>query len=134
MHETCFIYGPSYNNHLLFQIIKKHILIMNLHLFQLFESHNITLRYLMKAVQSFERATQGFSSNIEEARKLQDPLALRILNDQLMQVERMFLLVSHSLSKNEILCSNIAMTLGYLGWGATRPTRRAKCNICSRVF
>ena len=68
-----------------------------LFLFQLLEKNNVTLRHLVDAVGIFEKATEEFMSKLTKY-DVGNPMEIRIINDQLMHLERVFLMVSHKMS------------------------------------
>ena len=62
-------------------------------LFQLFARNNVTLRHLIDAVSLFEKSTEVFMAKLSQA-DIRNPMEIRIINDQLMQLERVFIMVS----------------------------------------
>jgi hypothetical protein len=52
----------------------------------------VTLRHLRDAVEMFEQSTDTFMAKLEKS-DLRNPMEVRIINDQLMQLERVFLMV-----------------------------------------
>ncbi len=61
--------------------------------FQLFARNNVTLRHLIDAVSLFEKSTEVFMAKLSQA-DIRNPMEIRIINDQLMQLERVFIMVS----------------------------------------
>ena len=61
--------------------------------FKLFERNNVTLRHLSDAVSLFEKSTEEFMAKLSQA-NIRNPMEIRIINDQLMQLERVFIMVS----------------------------------------
>ena len=59
---------------------------------QKLEDNNASLKFVKEAINEFEMATSGFMAQIENVKKRNNILELRILNDQMMQLERVFLL------------------------------------------
>ena len=59
---------------------------------KLFEKNNVTLRHLKDAVTQFDRSASDFMAKLAKA-NVRNPMEIRIINDQLMQLERVFLMV-----------------------------------------
>ena len=51
---------------------------------------DVTLKYVKDAVKEFEANTKLYMENLKEIKKNHDPMKLRIANDQMMQLERVF--------------------------------------------
>ena len=51
---------------------------------------DVTLKYVKDAVKEFEANTKLYMENLKEIKKNNDPMKLRIANDQMMQLERVF--------------------------------------------
>ena len=51
---------------------------------------DVTLKYIKDAVKEFEANTKLYMENLKEIKKNHDPMKLRIVNDQMMQLERVF--------------------------------------------
>lgn len=54
---------------------------------QILESNGASLKYIQEAVKDFKRATEDFLTHLDVKH---DPIKLRIANDQMMQLERVF--------------------------------------------
>jgi hypothetical protein len=52
----------------------------------------VTLRHLKDAVAQFDRFASDFMAKLAKA-NIRNPMEIRIINDQLMQLERVFLMV-----------------------------------------
>ena len=59
---------------------------------QKLEENGATLKFVKDAVNEFEKATSNFMGDIENVKQRNNPLEIRIINDQMMQLERVFLL------------------------------------------
>ena len=59
---------------------------------QKLEENNVSLKFVKQAIDDFETATSNFKAQIENVVQSNNPMELRILNDQIMHLERMFLL------------------------------------------
>ena len=57
---------------------------------QQLEANDASLRFVKTAVSDFEKATADFMVNLEDLKSSQNPMELRIANDQMMQLERVF--------------------------------------------
>ena len=57
----------------------------------LLQSRNISLEFLRNAVNNFEKASMNFQKHLESYKDEEDFRKLRILNDQMIQVEKAFL-------------------------------------------
>lgn len=55
------------------------------------QSHNITLDYLEKAIDTFKKAADDFESKVKEMKTTKDFGKIRALNDQVMLLERTFI-------------------------------------------
>ena len=51
---------------------------------------DVTLKYIKDAVMEFETKTKLYMENLKEIKKNRDPMKLRIVNDQMMQLEKVF--------------------------------------------
>ena len=60
----------------------------------LLQKGGVTLQYIKEAVNEFKISTEEFMKNLQETKKSLDSLSLRIVNDQMMQLERVFLMPS----------------------------------------
>ena len=56
----------------------------------LLQKGGVTLQYIKEAVNEFKISTEEFMKNLQETKKSLDSLSLRIVNDQMMQLERVF--------------------------------------------
>ena len=56
----------------------------------LLEDGGVTLSFLKDAVQNFSVITKKTMKNLRNIKKKHDPMELRIVNDQMMQLERVF--------------------------------------------
>ena len=56
------------------------------------EENNASLKFVKAAIDEFETATSNFLGEILKVKERNNPLELRILNDQMMHLERVFLL------------------------------------------
>ena len=54
------------------------------------EENDASLKFVKAAISDFEKATAKFMGKLEELKTSQDPMKLRIANDQMMQLERVF--------------------------------------------
>ncbi len=54
------------------------------------EANGATLKFVKQAIDEFEKATQKFMSHIEDVKSSGNPMQLRMVNDQMMQLERVF--------------------------------------------
>ena len=59
---------------------------------QKLEENNASLEYVEAAILDFELATTKFMARLEDVKESQNPLEHRIVNDQMMQLERVFLM------------------------------------------
>ena len=57
---------------------------------QKLEENNASLKFVKEAVLDFEKATSKFMNRLEIIKSSEDPMELRIVNDQMMQLERIF--------------------------------------------
>ena len=57
---------------------------------QQLEDNDASIRFVKAAVSEFEKATADFMVKLEDLRLSQNPMELRIANDQMMQLERVF--------------------------------------------
>ena len=57
---------------------------------QQLEANDASLRFVKNAVSDFEKATADFMVKLEDLKSSQNPMELRIANDQMMQLERVF--------------------------------------------
>ena len=57
---------------------------------QQLEANDASLRFVKTAVSDFEKATADFMVKLEDLKLSQNPMELRIANDQMMQLERVF--------------------------------------------
>ena len=103
IHRTC----AQTSLHILMEMADSSILPYNLQRFpqsmketlKVMDSANVTkqlmdngagIEFLKEAVDNFEKATQEFTTNLEKLKNSLDPMELRIANDQMMQLERVF--------------------------------------------
>ena len=56
----------------------------------LLQKGGVTLQYIKEAVNEFKNSTEEFMKNLQETKNSLDSLSLRIVNDQMMQLERVF--------------------------------------------
>jgi hypothetical protein len=56
------------------------------------EENNASLKFVKAAIDEFETATSDFMGELLKVKERNNPLELRILNDQMMHLERVFLL------------------------------------------
>ena len=56
----------------------------------LLQKGGVTLQYIKEAVEEFKTSTEEFMKNLQEIKKTLNSLSLRIANDQMMQLERVF--------------------------------------------
>ena len=56
------------------------------------EENKASLKFVSEAIDEFEEATLDFVKEIEKVKERKNPLELRIINDQMMHLERIFLL------------------------------------------
>ena len=56
----------------------------------LLKEGDVTLKHIKDAVTEFETNTKLYMENLKEIKKNLDPMKLRIANDQMMQLERVF--------------------------------------------
>ena len=56
------------------------------------EENNASLKFVKAAIDEFEMATSNFMGEIKKVKERNNPLELRIINDQMMHLERVFLL------------------------------------------
>ena len=54
------------------------------------QNGGVTLQHIKDAVNEFENATKRYMENLEKFKNDMDPIKLRIVNDQMMQLERIF--------------------------------------------
>ncbi|XP_054884561.1 N-acetylated-alpha-linked acidic dipeptidase 2 [Poeciliopsis prolifica] len=57
---------------------------------ELMETHNVSFESLFSAVENFTNAAKGFHERLQTL-NIEDPLQVRIINDQLMYLERAFI-------------------------------------------
>ena len=57
---------------------------------QQLEDNDASLKFVKAAVSDFEKATADFMVKLEDLKLSQNPMELRIANDQMMQLERVF--------------------------------------------
>ena len=62
----------------------------NYNITQKLEENNASLKFVKEAVLDFEKATSKFMNRLEIIKSSEDPMELRIVNDQMMQLERIF--------------------------------------------
>ena len=58
------------------------------------EDNNASLKYVKEAIKEFETAASEFMDRLEGVRQSHNPMELRMVNDQMMQLERVFLMPS----------------------------------------
>ena len=68
---------------------------------QKLEENSVSLKFVQEAIDNFEKATTNFNAKIENVMQNDNPMELRILNDQIMHLERMFLLPEGKNCHNE---------------------------------
>ena len=56
------------------------------------EENDASLKFVQEAISEFELATLKFMAKLDDVKESQNPLELRIVNDQMMQLERVFLM------------------------------------------
>ena len=56
----------------------------------LLKNGGVTLQYVKEAVKEFENSAQSFMQNLNKMKDILNPLKMRIVNDQMMQLERVF--------------------------------------------
>ena len=54
------------------------------------KANDVGIEYLKEAVDNFEEATEKFTTNLNDLQENSDPMELRMANDQMMQLERVF--------------------------------------------
>ena len=59
---------------------------------QKLEENDGSLNYVEAAISDFEMATTKFMAKLKDVKKSQNPLEHRIVNDQMMQLEKVFLM------------------------------------------
>ena len=59
---------------------------------KILEENNASLKFVKAAIDEFEVATSDFMGEIKKVKERNNPLELRIMNDQMMHLERVFLL------------------------------------------
>ena len=59
---------------------------------KILEENNASLKFVKAAIDEFEVATSDFMGEIKKVKEGNNPLELRIMNDQMMHLERVFLL------------------------------------------
>ena len=59
---------------------------------QKLEDNNASLKYVQKAIDDFEIAISNFLAQMKNVKESNNPMKQRILNDQMMHLERVFLL------------------------------------------
>ena len=59
---------------------------------KILEENNASLKFVKAAIDEFEMATANFMSEVKKVKERNNPLELRIINDQMMHLERVFLL------------------------------------------
>ena len=57
----------------------------------LLEENGVTLKHLEDAIQEFSSAVNNFMDNLKDMEK-NNPVELRMVNDQMMQLERVFII------------------------------------------
>ena len=67
---------------------------------KILEENNASLKFVKAAIDEFEMSTSNFMSEIKKVKERNNPLELRIINDQMMHLERVFLLPRGN-TKNE---------------------------------
>lgn len=103
IHRTC----AQTSLHILMEMADSSILPYNLERFpksmketlKVMDTANVTMQlkdngagieFLKEAVDNFEKATKEYTINLEKLKNSLDPMELRIANDQMMQLERVF--------------------------------------------
>ena len=60
----------------------------------LLQKGGVTLQYIKEAVKIFSDSTKQYMESLQNVRDSHDPMDIRITNDQMMQLERVFNLPS----------------------------------------
>ena len=55
---------------------------------QKLEDNNASLKFVQSAIEEFEMATSKFMSKLNDVKQSHNPMELRIINDQIMHLER----------------------------------------------
>ena len=61
---------------------------------QKLEDNNASLKFVQSAIEEFEMATSKFMAKLNDVKQSHNPMELRIINDQIMHLERVFLMPS----------------------------------------
>ena len=61
---------------------------------QKLEDNNASLKFVQSAIEEFEMATSKFMAKLNNVKQSHNPMELRIINDQIMHLERVFLMPS----------------------------------------
>ena len=56
------------------------------------EENNASLKFVQAAIAEFEMAASKFMAKLEDIKQSHNPMELRMINDQMMQLERVFLM------------------------------------------
>ena len=59
---------------------------------KLLEDNNASLKFVEQAIAEFETAASEFMAKLEDVKQSHNPMELRMINDQMMQLERVFMM------------------------------------------
>jgi len=105
IHRTC----AQTSLHILFELADSAVLPYNLENFpkamketmdileknnvtKLLKDNNASLKFVKEAIAEFETAASEFMAKLEDVKQSHNPIELRMINDQMMQLERVFMM------------------------------------------
>ena len=59
---------------------------------KLLEDNSASLKFVKEAIAEFETAASEFMAKLEDVKQSHNPMELRMINDQMMQLERVFMM------------------------------------------